>query len=206
MADFLKSAGGMALAVMMGKMRRDSDNAYIDQRRAANKLPALVREKAPIDKATDWLGEKFSSLTSSSPPEAPGVPGAAPSASGESVGFMERLKAGNIDAPGSEAYNRWGAGREQGIAMSDDIQAKRLAELPQAESPPAAFSPEGQQLVDDMSAESLKGAQESYAAQDEGLNSPDRSDSPFGMSNNEWAELPDANTVQARKMDLPLGI
>ena len=27
------------------------------------------------------------------------------------VGFFERLRAGNIDQPGSEAYNRFGAGR-----------------------------------------------------------------------------------------------
>jgi hypothetical protein len=35
------------------------------------------------------------------------------------VGFWERVLAGNIDAPGSEAYNRWGDGFLQGIAASD---------------------------------------------------------------------------------------
>lgn len=35
------------------------------------------------------------------------------------VGLWERLRAGNIDQPGSPAYNRWGAGYEQGIVASD---------------------------------------------------------------------------------------
>lgn len=42
---------------------------------------------------------------------------------GESVGFFERLRAGNIDQPGSEAYNRWGAGR----AKADDAEVTRIA-------------------------------------------------------------------------------
>jgi hypothetical protein len=35
------------------------------------------------------------------------------------AGFWERFRAGNIDAPGSEAYNRWGAGFDAGIRASD---------------------------------------------------------------------------------------
>ncbi len=41
------------------------------------------------------------------------------------TGFWGRLLAGNIDAVGSEAYNRWGAGYDKGIADSD----RRLAKL-----------------------------------------------------------------------------
>ena len=37
----------------------------------------------------------------------------------DGVGLFERLRAGNIDQPGSEAFNRWGMGYLQGIAASD---------------------------------------------------------------------------------------
>lgn len=135
MADFLKGVAGLAAALAMGKMRRDSDSDYLDQIRTDNKLAPVARKKAPIDKAFDWMGDKLSALTTD--PVESATP-AAPAATGEQVGLMERLKAGNIDAPGSEAYNRWGDGREQGISMSDDIQAKRLSELPNA-SPEEGF-------------------------------------------------------------------
>lgn len=36
---------------------------------------------------------------------------------GEKVGFLERLMAGNIDEPGSEAYKRFGAGRGRAAAV-----------------------------------------------------------------------------------------
>jgi hypothetical protein len=36
------------------------------------------------------------------------------------VGFFERLRAGNIDQPGSEAYNRFGAGRGRAAAVEED--------------------------------------------------------------------------------------
>jgi hypothetical protein len=35
------------------------------------------------------------------------------------AGLFERLRAGNIDQPGSRAYNRWGMGYEEGISASD---------------------------------------------------------------------------------------
>ena len=36
------------------------------------------------------------------------------------VGFFERIRAGNIDQPGSEAYNRFGAGRGRAAAAEED--------------------------------------------------------------------------------------
>jgi hypothetical protein len=36
------------------------------------------------------------------------------------VGFFERIRAGNIDQPGSEAYNRFGAGRGRAAAVEED--------------------------------------------------------------------------------------
>jgi len=43
--------------------------------------------------------------------------------SGDNVGFFERLRMGNIDQPGSEAYNRFGAGRGKEV----DAETTRLA-------------------------------------------------------------------------------
>lgn len=43
---------------------------------------------------------------------------------GENVGFFERLRMGNIDQPGSEAYNRFGAGRGR---MENDIANEAAA-------------------------------------------------------------------------------
>lgn len=46
---------------------------------------------------------------------------------GESVGFFERLKMGNIDEPGSEAYRRFGAGRVREDRAETDRFANRAA-------------------------------------------------------------------------------
>lgn len=35
------------------------------------------------------------------------------------AGFWERLCAGNLDAPASQAFNRWGRGYEEGLSASD---------------------------------------------------------------------------------------
>jgi len=52
------------------------------------------------------------------------------------VGFFERLRAGNIDQPGSEAYNRFGAGR--GRAMAPAAEESRPMPVPR---PPAQPNP-----------------------------------------------------------------
>ena len=36
------------------------------------------------------------------------------------VGFFERIRAGNIDQPGTEAYNRFGAGRGRAAAAEEE--------------------------------------------------------------------------------------
>lgn len=48
-------------------------------------------------------------------------------ADGGDVGFFERLKAGNIDDAGSEAYNRWGAGKAAGDASELDRESRRTS-------------------------------------------------------------------------------
>ncbi len=128
MANFFKDAAGLASAAYMGKMLRDQERESANAMRVKRGLKPIEHEPAPIDKAVDWVGEKFKSLTTSSdaaPEAVQEVP------TGDNVGLWDRLKAGNIDARGSEAYNRWGQGREEGIATSDAIQAQRLNELPQ---------------------------------------------------------------------------
>ena len=62
---------------------------------------------------------------------------------GGNTGAMNRLKAGNIDQPGSEAYNRWGQGKVAGDAAELaregtratplDVNTAKVGEL----SPPA---------------------------------------------------------------------
>lgn len=49
---------------------------------------------------------------------------------GEKVGFFERLRAGNIDDPNSEAYRRFGAGRGQEVRMQkqEDMRDSAMAE------------------------------------------------------------------------------
>jgi hypothetical protein len=62
------------------------------------------------------------------------------------VGFFERLRAGNIDQPGSEAYNRFGAGRGRDRGESVSVN-QPMPTAPAAPSMPAASS---RPLSDDM--------------------------------------------------------
>ena len=59
------------------------------------------------------------------------------------VGFFERLRAGNIDQPGTEAYNRFGAGRGRDRGESVSVNQP----MPAAPAAPAASS---RPLSDDM--------------------------------------------------------
>ena len=62
------------------------------------------------------------------------------------VGFFERLRAGNIDEPGSEAYNRFGAGRGRDRGESVSVN-QPMPSAPAALAMPAASS---RPLSDDM--------------------------------------------------------
>ena len=67
---------------------------------------------------------------------------------GEDVGFFERMRMGNIDQPGSEAYNRFGAGRGRATpAPAAPVAPAAPAVAPAAPSMPAASS---RPLSDDM--------------------------------------------------------
>ena len=70
------------------------------------------------------------------------------------VGFFDRIKAGNIDQPGSEAYNRFGAGRGYAQNMDDENEAMRAANrAPSAPAAPAAPAPSARPLTDPMYAD-----------------------------------------------------
>ena len=63
----------------------------------------------------------------------------------EPVGFFERIRMGNIDEPGSEAYNRFGAGRGRAAPAAAPAPTRTIA--PAAPAMPAASSTP---LSDDM--------------------------------------------------------
>jgi hypothetical protein len=63
------------------------------------------------------------------------------------VGFFERLRAGNIDQPGTEAYNRFGAGRGRDRGESVSVNQPSAPSAPSAPSMPAASS---RPMSDDM--------------------------------------------------------
>ena len=70
------------------------------------------------------------------------------------VGFFERIKAGNIDQPGSEAYNRFGAGRGYAQNMDDENEAMRAANrAPSAPAVPAVPASSARPLTDPMYAD-----------------------------------------------------
>jgi hypothetical protein len=77
---------------------------------------------------------------------------------GESVGFFERLRMGNIDDPKSEAYNRFGAGRakadrdmeSEAAAMKAVDDSRAAAPAKAAEEPDlGAFNEAGSGVVND---------------------------------------------------------
>jgi hypothetical protein len=102
MADLLKNIAGLGVAAYVGQSQRKRDFDRTNQLRLKNGLPELPWEDAPIDKAVNWVGDKFKEWTG--PAKATEVTGATkatkvpiPLGGSEDVGLWERLKAGNID-------------------------------------------------------------------------------------------------------------
>lgn len=124
MANLLTNIAGLSAAAYMGQKSRKENHLKINQMRVARGLPELPWEDAPIDKAVDWVGGKVKSLLA---PSANALDATEASTQGGSddVGAWERLKDGNIDAPGSEAYNRWGKGAEEGAASESIRESRR---------------------------------------------------------------------------------
>ena len=82
---------------------------------------------SPLKRAAQWVQEKLAPAASTAAPAGAAAPSASPASSPDDVGLIERLKAGNIDQPGSEAYNRWGAGRAAGDASELAREAARTS-------------------------------------------------------------------------------
>jgi len=74
----------------------------------------------------------------------------------EPVGFLERIRAGNIDKPGTEAYNRFGAGRAYAKNMDDENEAIRSAVRSTMRTPSATAATDATStaLSDDMYSDS----------------------------------------------------
>ena len=91
---------------------------------------------SPLSRAAKWVGDKLAATPPATPPE---TPPATPVATGDSVSLIERLKAGNIDQVGSEAYNRWGAGKVAGEAseLAGEHRRSTPSEAPPMEPPVA---------------------------------------------------------------------
>ena len=62
----------------------------------------------------------------------------------EPVGFFERIRMGNIDEPGTEAYNRFGAGRGRAAPVATPTAT------PAAPAAPAMPAASSRPLSDDM--------------------------------------------------------
>jgi hypothetical protein len=164
MADLFKNIAGLGIAAYMGQSRRKSDFDRTNQLRLKNGLPPLPWEDAPVDKAVNWIGDKFKSWTT---PDAAKAPAAseAPSApvvgGSEDVGLWERLKAGNIDQEGSEAYKRWGKGKAEGEQRVAELdESSRLeATKDYSDAPvklPDSFTKEQFSQAPDLAAEPMK--------------------------------------------------
>jgi len=141
MSDLFKNIAGLGLATYIGKARRKSDFDRMNQLRLKNGLPELPWEDAPIDKAMNWVGDKFKTWTGPDAAKAPEAKAPTTPGGSEDVGLWERLKAGNIDQEGSEAYNRWGKGKAEGerrvadLDESSRLEAKKEFDNLQASEP-----------------------------------------------------------------------
>ena len=92
-------------------------------------LTPPVAKPSPLSRAVKWIGEKLGT------PAAPAAPATAANP-GDTVSLIDRLKAGNIDQVGSEAYNRWGQGKADGDAAELARESRRST--PADAQPPVA--------------------------------------------------------------------
>jgi hypothetical protein len=53
----------------------------------------------------------------------------------EPVGFFERIRMGNIDEPGTEAYNRFGAGRGRATPAAEEVRPNPVPRIPPQPNP-----------------------------------------------------------------------
>ncbi len=96
----------------------------------------------------------------------------------EKVGFFERMRMGNIDQAGSEAYNRFGAGRGR---MDSEAASEELAIRSSTRLTPPAAAPVEVKATDDLGAFNEAGSGDNtpaYSLASEASSSPARSTAP----------------------------
>lgn len=125
MANAFASIAGLAAATVLGRKTKQQDLARRNKMRVANGLDPIEDQPAPIDKAINWVSDKFKSTpkVDATGPVTAAI--AAPAGGSEDVGLWERLKAGNIDEAGTDAYNRWGQGKTDGDAAELTREMRR---------------------------------------------------------------------------------
>jgi hypothetical protein len=119
MSLFKGFSGGLSAGA---KVRAAKDAKAGATAKAAGTAPP-VTEASPMERAGNWVKDKLSSLTGDAASSA-SAPAAQIDPNGsQDVGLVERLKAGNIDDPESEAYRRWGKGKGALVAPTGSASA-----------------------------------------------------------------------------------
>lgn len=133
MSNGLNFARGLGAAASIPSMTEEQRLAWYKKH---NIDPPPVKP-SPLKRAVKWVGDKLASTAGvSAAGAAPGQPPATPD-----VSLIERLKAGNIDEYGSEAYNRWGQGKTDGDAAELAREAARMSPGSAPAAPAAAATP-----------------------------------------------------------------
>lgn len=131
-ANLLSGAANGYTSADLAKM---TDAQRLAWYRKMNQTPPAERP-SPLAKAVKWIGDKLGA------PAVPAVPAGNPGNPGNpgnGVSLVERLKAGNIDQVGSEAYNRWGQGKVDGDAAELARESRRATQFESAPvEPPVA--------------------------------------------------------------------
>lgn len=115
----------------------------------------------------------------------------------DSGGFWERIKAGNIDQPGSEAYNKYGKGKDEGIVASDTRQlARNESAKASAPAPAEADTSDAQSRRVASSAAPVGG----YDSTDVNPNLPKTPDTPDEPAKPKVVKVARAPTVSTPKV------
>lgn len=116
---------GFSDGLSVGAKVRAAKDAKAGATAKAAGTAAPVVEASPIERAGKWVKDKLGSLTDGAAPSASSSAAASPvdPNGSQDVGLIERLKAGNIDDPESQAYRRWGKGKGALVAPTGSASA-----------------------------------------------------------------------------------
>lgn len=136
-ASFIK---GLGLSSLPGSAATEEQR--LAWYRKHNIEPPPVKP-SPLKRAAKWIGDRLA--------QTPGDAAAQQAPTAEGVGLVERLKAGNIDEYGSEAYNRWGQGKADGdVAELAREAARTTPGSPSATPDVVAAAPEPETMTPEM--------------------------------------------------------